>query len=195
MQFHDAKLVGSCAYQSQWPTSNLPEVIFAGRSNAGKSSLINALCNRNQLAYSGKIPGKTRLLNFFEVDQRVMFCDSPGYGYAVGGSKGAKDFAALLDPYFAYRTQLRALVLVLDIRRIPNEDDQLMIDYAKQSHLAILIACVKSDKVSRSQQMSAIAKISKTLQIPTSSFIPCSSLKKEGIDQVWNKLNEILFEQ
>ena len=107
MQYHDAFLLKTAALETQWPVSDLPEIIFVGRSNAGKSTLINGLVNRKNLAYSGKTPGKTRLLNFFSVDNKVVFTDAPGYGYATSDRQSALAFAKLIDPYFAKRDQLK----------------------------------------------------------------------------------------
>ncbi len=192
MKSHSAELLATAAWKSQWPVSELPEIIFAGRSNSGKSSLINALTNRSQLAYTGSTPGKTVLLNFFRIDDKVVFTDAPGYGYAKGGTKRVVDFAALLDPYFRERAQLKGLILVLDIRRIPDEDDLTMLDYARKAHLACLVVCVKADKLSRNQQINQIKKISQVLSVPQTSLLPVSSTKKTGLDEVWDRIDQLV---
>lgn len=192
MQYHDAKLLATAANQSQWPDNSLPEVIFAGRSNAGKSTLINALVNRKNLAYSGKTPGKTRLLNFFIVDHSVVFTDAPGYGYATSDEKSAVAFGKLLEPYFNERKNLKGMILVLDARREPSEDDLSMIDYARHVHLNIIVVCTKTDKISRGKYLSNAQKIANQLQLPASSLIPVDSLKKTGIDQVWEAIQKML---
>lgn len=191
MLYHDAKLLATAAQRSQWPDSSLPEIMFAGRSNAGKSTLINTLVNRKKLAYTGKTPGKTRLLNFFEIDGNVVFCDSPGYGYAVGGDSTAELFSRLIDPYMKEREQLKGLVLVLDIRRVPNEDDILMADYARQRGLAIVPVCMKADKLSRGAGIQAIAGIAGALRVPASSCFAVSGLRRTGIDEVWQALYDL----
>ncbi len=185
MEYHDITFLTSAASPAQWPDSGLPEVIFAGRSNAGKSSLINALTNRKNAAYSGKTPGKTKTLNFFEVDGSLIFADAPGYGYAAGGVRSVLSFADILDPYFSSRPQLAGMVLVLDLRRVPNNDDITMIDYARQAHLPVLAACVKSDKLSRSEQLNNKKKICQVLEIAPSSALIASSLKKTGMEEIW----------
>ena len=190
MQYHEAKFLISGAQPSQWPDSDLPEIIFAGRSNAGKSTLINTLVNRKNLAYAGKTPGKTRLLNFFEVDGKVIFTDAPGYGYAKNDKGSAKEFARIIDPYFQMRQQLKALILVVDGRRVPNEDDLLMAEYGRAAHLAVIAAMTKVDKLNRSELVLNRKKIAASLKINEANVIPVSSLKRIGIDEVWEKIDD-----
>ena len=194
MQYHDVKLLATAADRSQWPESSLPEIMFAGRSNAGKSTLINTLVNRKKLAYTGKTPGKTRLLNFFEIDGRYVFCDSPGYGYAVGGDSSAASFQKLIDPYMHERETLKGVVLVLDIRRTPNEDDLLMRDFARESGLKLLPVCMKADKLSRGAGIQAAAKIAKLLEVTPKDICIVSGTEKTGIEQVWNMIEAIAAE-
>ncbi len=194
MQYHDVKLLATAADRSQWPESSLPEIMFAGRSNAGKSTLINTLVNRKKLAYTGKTPGKTRLLNFFEIDGRYVFCDSPGYGYAVGGDSSAESFQKLIDPYMHERETLKGVVLVLDIRRTPNEDDLLMRDFARESGLKLLPVCMKADKLSRGAGIQAAAKIARLLEVTPKDICIVSGTEKTGIEQVWNQIEAIAAE-
>ncbi|MBR2676657.1 MAG: YihA family ribosome biogenesis GTP-binding protein [Solobacterium sp.] len=194
MQYHDVTLLATAADRSQWPESSLPEIMFAGRSNAGKSTLINTLVNRKKLAYTGKTPGKTRLLNFFEIDGRYVFCDSPGYGYAVGGDSSAETFQKLIDPYMHERETLKGVVLVLDIRRTPNEDDLLMRDFARESGLKLLPVCMKADKLSRGAGIQAAAKIAKLLETSSDEICIVSGTEKTGIEQVWNQIETLAAE-
>ena len=192
MEYHEAEYIASALTPAQWPETGLPEVVFTGRSNAGKSSLINALVNRNNLAYRGKTPGKTRMLNFFRIDESVIFADAPGYGYAKGGSMTAELFGEIMEPYFRQRKNLKAMVIVLDIRRTPNSDDCIMVDYARNAHIAVIAVCTKSDKLSRSQQMLQIGKISAALGISASQCCICSSLKKTGMEGIWEQIGRVI---
>lgn len=192
MDSHIVHFLGSAAQVSQWPDSSLPELLFAGRSNAGKSTLINALVNRKNMAYTGKTPGKTVLLNFFEVDGRVVFTDAPGYGYAEGGTRRLKDFGVLLEPYFNQRKQLAGVILVLDSRRTPNEDDLSMIAAAQAHHLPVLAACTKADKLSHGALDRQLQVIARTGNLPRMALIPVSGLRKTGLDRLWEEINRIL---
>lgn len=192
MQYHDAKLLATAADKTQWPKSDLPEIIFCGRSNAGKSTLINALVNRKNLAYSGKTPGKTRLLNFFTVDNKVIFTDAPGYGYATSDKASALQFEKLIDPYFKERDALKGMILVADARRTPSEDDISMIEYGRYTHKAIIVACTKADKLSHGALMSNMNKIADVLGVNRKALIPVSALKKQGIDALWDEIDRMI---
>ena len=191
-QYYDAKLLKSAVKEDQWPDSDLPEIIFTGRSNAGKSTLINALVNRKNLAYSGKTPGKTRILNFFSINDKFVFTDAPGYGYATRNVAAAEDFGNLIDPYFEKRRQLKGMIMVLDARREPSDDDLLMMDFGRNAHLTILIVCTKADKLSRSQLINNEKKIAKALGISESAVTAVDSIKKTGLDEVWQRIEQMI---
>ena len=195
MQYHDAKFLTSGQTLRDYPVTDLPEIIFVGRSNSGKSSLINSLTGRKNLAYSGKTPGKTKLLNFFSIDDKYIYCDAPGYGYASGGDKLAIDFGYLMETYFSRRENLKAMVIVLDSRRVPNEDDIHMVEYARSSHIAIIGACTKADKLSNNQMFNSLQAISKTLGIPKENLYPCSNETKNGIEKILDRIDEICYRQ
>ena len=192
MKSYQAKLIATAARESQWPVSDLPEIAFAGRSNAGKSSLINALVNRKNLAYSGKTPGKTRLLNFFSVDDRVVFTDCPGYGYATSDKQSAIAFGKLIEPYFQNRVNLKGMILVLDCRRVPSDEDLDMIEYGRENHMNIIVACTKADKISRGKYLSNAQKIAGVLGLPVSALVPVDSISKKGMDEIWKRIDQML---
>lgn len=195
MKYYDAKFVTSGKFLKDYPETSLPEIVFVGRSNSGKSSLINSLTNRKNLAYSGKTPGKTKLLNFFNIDDKYIYCDAPGYGFASGGDKSAIDFGYLMETYFSRRENLKAMVIVLDSRRVPNEDDIHMVEYARSSHIAILGACTKADKLSNNQLFNSLQNISKTLGIPKESLYPCSNINHTGMDKILDRIEQICYKQ
>ena len=132
------------------------------------------------------------LLNFFLIEDRVVFVDAPGYGYARGGDQSARVFGRLMEPYFRRREQLKAMVIVLDIRRTPSPEDIQMVEYAKQAHLAILGACTKADKLSNNQIAVQLKIIAETLGLGRQNLIPCSTLKKTGIEAVEARIEEYL---
>lgn len=192
MEYHGVTFLTSAIKPAEWPNTSEVEIVFAGRSNAGKSSLINALVNRKNIAYKGKTPGKTRTLNFYLVDNHFVFTDAPGYGYAKGGMNTAEFFGRMMEPYFKMRSQLKGLILVCDIRRIPSEDDIRMIEYAKDAHLNIFVAATKCDKVSNNVIAVNKKKIVETLGISQNSLILTSSLKRTGMDELWNRIESLI---
>ena len=186
---HKAELVISAPDRHSWPESDLPEVVLAGRSNVGKSSLINTITQRKKLAYVGNTPGKTRLLNFFNLNDQYMLVDVPGYGYANASKTMLKKFGEMMEDYFAERTQKRGLLLIVDARHKPTEDDRLMIDFARYYDLPCFVVVTKMDKLKRSEIKKNLNVIKETLLLREEEvLIPFSSETKQGVDEVWNEL-------
>ena len=187
--FQKAELVVSAPSKEFWPESDLPEIVLAGRSNVGKSSFINAMCNRKKLAYVGNAPGKTRLLNFFNLDDKYMFVDVPGYGYAKISKQQLIKFGQMMEDYFSERIQKKGLVLIVDSRHKPTEDDITMIEFARYYEIPLCVVATKTDKLKSSQRHRQFKLIKETLQLNENEpLFPFSSEKKEGMDAVWEYL-------
>lgn len=196
MKVKNAKFVISAVSPEQYPQGNLLEVAFAGRSNVGKSSLINALLGRKNLAYSGSRQGMTRQINYYNLDDELHFVDLPGYGYAAV-SKGEKNlWAKVIEEYLNVRPQLYLVLLLLDIRHKPSKDDENMYRWILASGLAYLIVATKSDKISRQQLQHNTALIRSTLQIPPNKDIICvSAEKRTGIEALWDAIDGYITEE
>lgn len=192
MNYHDVEFVTSAKEKNAWPKEGCIEFVLAGRSNVGKSSFINALVNRKNLAYVGKTPGKTRLLNFFKIDNRFMLVDVPGYGYATRGQKEFIAFGQMMDEYFSLREELKALFMIVDFRHKPTKDDVEMVEYARSNHIATFIVATKADKIKNSQWHTNLKVIAETLNVSKDSIIPFSSVTSLGVDVVWKKLEKLL---
>ncbi|MGL5978641.1 MAG: ribosome biogenesis GTP-binding protein YihA/YsxC [Erysipelotrichaceae bacterium] len=189
MHINKAELVISAARKEQWPETDLPEVVLAGRSNVGKSSFINAVVRRKKLAYVGNTPGKTRLLNFFNLDDKYMFVDVPGYGYAHISKTQLVKFGEMMEDYFGGREQKKGLVLLVDARHKPTEDDKMMLDFARYYDLPTVIVVTKVDKLKNSQRKKQYALIRETLVLSSEEpLIPFSSETREGVEAVWDEL-------
>lgn len=192
--FQNCELVISAASKEQWPESRLPEVVLAGRSNVGKSSFINTMTNRKKLAYIGNTPGKTRLLNFFKLDEELMFVDVPGYGFANTSKQQLIKFGEMMEDYFGEREQKKGLVLIIDSRHKPSEDDLTMMEYARYFEIPIIVIATKIDKVKNSQRAKNLRLVADTLKINDAELVPFSSETKEGIDKAWKAI-EALYEK
>ncbi|MGL5541369.1 MAG: ribosome biogenesis GTP-binding protein YihA/YsxC [Erysipelotrichaceae bacterium] len=191
MEFNKAELVISAASKEQWPETTIPEVVLAGRSNVGKSSFINTMVRRKKLAYVGNTPGKTRLLNFFTLDDKYMFVDVPGYGYANTSKTQLLKFGEMMEDYFAGRAQKKGLVLLVDARHKPTEDDITMLEFARYYELPTVIVATKIDKLKNSERRKNLDRIRHTLQLDDHELlIPFSSDTKEGVEAVWKVLLE-----
>ena len=172
-----------------WPDSDLPEIVLAGRSNVGKSSFINTMCGRRRLAYVGNTPGKTRLLNFFNLDDRYMFVDVPGYGYANISKQQLLKFGAMMEEYFERRKQKKGVVILVDARHMPTDDDHTMLEYVRYFALPIVIVATKIDKVPKTRLAHQLALIRKDLQLrDNEKMFAFSSVSGQGADEVWKCL-------
>lgn len=191
MEYYDVEFLISATGKDGWPEVNLPEFVFAGRSNVGKSSMINAMVNRKKLAYVGNTPGKTRLLNFFTVNKRVTFVDIPGYGFANRSQKELVQFGKMMDEYFTEREPLKALILLVDYRHTPTKDDLVMIEYARSCRLPVIVCATKKDKCKQSELKPFKKRIAEKLGIPETSCLGVSSKTKEGLNELWNKIDEL----
>jgi len=189
MIIRKAEFITSAVEPHQYPNLGLPEIALAGRSNVGKSSIINAMVNRNGLAKVGNTPGKTRLINFFNVNDTLLLVDLPGYGYTKVSKEERKSWGSLAETYLNTREHLKIILLLLDIRHEPTEDDALMLEYIRESGRKLIVVANKSDKISRSEQKRHIDRIRNVLNLSSDiDIIPISSLKKTGIEALWERI-------
>ena len=184
MSTHQALFISSASSKESWPELDKPEVVVVGRSNVGKSSFINALCNRKKLAFVGNTPGKTQLLNFFDIDGEWTLVDVPGYGYAKLSKNQLQKLGTMMDEYFADRENLQAVVSLIDARHAPTRDDLDMIEYFKETNRTVLIGATKIDKVPKTKRLAHLKMLSKALQIPLKNIYPISSVEKTGLDEI-----------
>ena len=181
--FQKAELVISAPDKKSWPETDLPEIVLAGRSNVGKSSFINTMCGRKKLAYVGNTPGKTRLLNFFNLDDKYMFVDVPGYGYANISKAQLLKFGEMMEDYFAERKQKKGLVILVDARHKPTEDDITMLEFARYYEIPVAVVATKTDKLPSTKLKNQLKMIRKELQLNDHEpLFPFSAEKKTGMD-------------
>ena len=191
--FHNPQLVISAARSEQWPESELNEVLMVGKSNVGKSSLINALVNRKSLAYVGQTPGKTRLLNFYNLDEKLMLVDAPGYGYAKAPRSEIQKWGAMIDDYLHNTELLKHALLLIDIRHEPTADDETMVKWLLGYSMPFSIILTKCDKLSKSKLAMQAAMIKKQLKLPAAvDCIYFSVPGKMGRDELLKKMESVL---
>ena len=191
-KIHKAQFMLCAEWKSQWPENDLPEICLAGRSNVGKSSFINTITNHSKLAKVSGTPGKTRTLNFFNINDELRLVDVPGYGYAKVNDKIKESFGDMLDTYLRERDVLKGLVLIVDYRHKPTHDDKMMYDYAKHYHIPVIVVATKEDKLKRNDLKKNEKIIKDTLGFDKNDiFLRFSSLNKVGIDEVWEKILEL----
>jgi len=188
-----AELCRSCAKPGQFPETPRPEVAFLGRSNVGKSSLLNALVQRKQLARTSSTPGKTRMIHFFEVDidaSEWMFVDLPGYGWARVSRKERDSWQSLVEGYLEGRPQLRTAILLQDLRRDISEDETLLLDWLAERGVDAMVVLTKADKLKPMRRAKRARELRAQLARPALPVLQTSSQAKQGIVELWRAIRE-----
>lgn len=181
-----AELETVCGITSKLPENSLPEIAFAGKSNVGKSSLINVLMNRKSLARTSSQPGKTQTINFYKINDELYFVDLPGYGYAKVSAETKAKWGKMIERYLHRSKQLRLVFLLIDIRHEPLQNDHTMYHWIVENGFQPIIIATKLDKINRSQVDKQIKLIGQTLDVvPGTPIIPFSSVTKQGRDEIW----------
>jgi len=182
----NADIITSAVREEQYPDLPLPEVAIAGRSNVGKSSLINTLLNRKKLARTSSKPGRTRTINFYNIEDRFVFVDVPGYGYAKVSKKELEKWSDMMENYFLTREMLATTILIVDFRHKPTDQDVQMYEYLKYLDLPVLIVATKADKVKRNVYNKHMNQVLNTLNIFEEDIVlPFSAKTGEGKKEVW----------
>lgn len=193
MNVNNVELSAVCGRKDQYPNTELPEVAFVGKSNVGKSSLINCMVNRKSLARTSQSPGKTRTINFYNVENILHFVDLPGYGYARAAKSEIAKWGKMIEEYLLERPQLKSIILLIDIRHEPSKNDKIMYDWLKHYGYKIIIVLTKSDKLKRSQINKHLSIISKSLELDKEDILlPFSSENRDGRDNLWNIIKSVI---
>lgn len=193
MKVVSSDIVISAVRPEQYPETDLPEFALAGRSNVGKSSFINKILNRKGLARISSKPGKTQTLNFFLINEILHFVDVPGYGYAKVSKTERAAWGKMIETYFTSREQLRACVLIVDLRHPPTSDDVMMYDFLKHYEIPCIVIATKADKIPRGKWQKHLKVTRETLDLePNDHLILFSSETGEGKDQAWTVLESYM---
>lgn len=195
MIIKSTEFIKSAARPAHYPPAASPEIAFAGRSNVGKSSLINVLVNRKNLVRTSSTPGRTQLINFFSVNDQFSLVDLPGYGYAKVPLAVKIEWGPMIEAYLAGRPNLRGVVLILDIRRTPLAEDRQMLDLLRAYDITPILVVTKCDKVSRSERGRQAAVIASSLGVKRSELNFFSTLTREGKDDIWQRIETLLFQE
>ncbi len=187
-----AEFITSAVKPQQYPPGDLPEIAFAGRSNVGKSSLINKLVNRKRLVKTSSTPGRTQLLNFFAINQAFRFVDLPGFGYAKVPAGVRRQWGPMIETYLTRRRCLRGLILIVDIRRIPGQAEVDLLHWLDHHGIAFRIVATKADKLSRNQQVRPARQIAAQLALADEALVLFSAKSGLGRDAVWQHVEEML---
>ena len=194
MQVKEPKFEISAVSPKQYPKNGLPEIVLVGKSNVGKSSFINTMINRKKLARTSSEPGKTRQINFYNIDEKFYFVDLPGYGYSKMSKKEQEQVGKFIEEYLFNRKEISLIIFLVDIRHKPTENDKLMYNYIISSGLPAIILANKADKIAKTKVEDEVKKIQKELNpigdIPTYAF---SSERRIYEEQIWDEIDNILF--
>ena len=193
MIIKDANLDVIATRRSQYPDEGKPEFLLVGRSNVGKSSFINSVLSRNNLAYISSKPGKTQTLNFYYVNNDFYLIDVPGYGYASTDKKTQTKFGLMIEEYLEKRTELKRVFMLIDFRHIPTEDDLLMYNFLKYYNLPVTVIATKADKVGGSKKEKNLKDILRVMDLAVGDdLVVFSSVTKLGVKEVLQKIDELI---
>ena len=192
MIIKSAEFVKSAVKPSHYPPATLPEIAFAGRSNVGKSSLINSLVNRKRLVKTSSTPGRTQLINFFKVNDRFYFVDLPGYGYAKVPVSVRKKWGSMVETYLSTRKTLTGLVLIMDIRRIPGPEENRFLDWLDLYYISSILTLTKTDKLSKTKRIKQRHRIAEALQVSEKELYLFSAKTASGREDVWGEIEKLI---
>ena len=183
----------SAVKSSLYPKNNLPEIVLVGKSNVGKSSFINCMINRKRLARTSSEPGKTRQINFYNIDEQFYFVDLPGYGYSKMSKAEQEQVGKFIEDYLFNRQEISLIIFLVDIRHEPTANDRLMYDYVIRCKLPFIVLANKADKIAPTKVNDFVANIQKSLNpIGDNIFLPFSSEKKIYLNSVWNEIEKYI---
>ncbi len=195
MTIKNAEFIAAAAKKNQYPPAGVPEIAFAGRSNVGKSSLINLLTGRRKLAKVSQSPGKTRTINFFNIDDTWRIVDLPGYGYAKVSKAESESWGKMMEDYLETRESLVSVVQLVDCRHEPTAQDVQMFEYLRYYDLARIVVATKADKLSKNELNKNLAMIRKSLNLTgDEKLLAVSALKKTGVDNLLDEIDLLLRE-
>ena len=195
MVIRSVNLETVCGITSKIPVNTKPEVAFAGKSNVGKSSLINALMNRKSLARTSAQPGKTQTINYYNINDDIYYVDLPGYGYANANENVKAQWGKMIEDYLHRSEMLKAVFLLIDIRHKPSENDRIMYDWVCNNGYHPIIIATKLDKINRSQIQKQVKLIKETLQVEKETIvIPFSATSKQGREEIYDIIDRIVEE-
>ena len=195
MNIHNAQITVSAVKPTQYPKTGVPEFAFVGRSNVGKSSLINKILNRKSLARVSSTPGKTITINFYDIDESIFLVDLPGYGYAKRSQNEIREWGDMIESYLSNRPQLKQIFLLVDSRHIPTKDDIMMLEWIRtvRPDDTVIAIATKTDKLKKSEKEFNLNRIYEKLELTEDDIlVPFSTKGEEGKNTVWDMINMIL---
>ena len=194
MNVNNVSLEAVAALPKQYPDDELPEIAFVGRSNVGKSSLINKMVNRKALARTSSAPGKTRTINFYNVENKLRFVDLPGYGYARASKSESAKWGPMIEKYLTERSVLCAIVILVDSRHAPSANDLVMLDWLRRHNRQIIVVATKADKLSRNELGKSIAAIKKALTLQEHEpLVPFTVNSDSGKEALWAEIGGLVM--
>jgi GTP-binding protein len=190
MRTHRARFVAGAADPRQLPCERHPEIAFAGRSNVGKSSLLNRLVGQRGLARVSKTPGRTQQINFFQIDERLTLVDLPGYGFARVPASVQQQWKRLVETYLVQRKNLNAVVVIVDLRRGVEAEDAVLLDYLEAHGIPAILAATKADKLGYAERVRRARLLGEQMSEPVAALVVCSAVTGEGITRLWREIEE-----